>query len=609
MYMQTIPLNQLVPSATNVRKTGNKDGIADLAASIAAHGLLQNLQVRPATGGTYEVVAGGRRLAALKLLAKEKQIAADYPVPCHALDGEDATEISLAENEMRLPMHPADQFEAFKKLADAGRGPEEIAARFGTTARIVEQRLKLAVVSPKLIALYKRGEINLDCLMAFTVADDHRTQEKAWKALPDWARERPQQIRDALTEKHIDADSSLARFVGLKAYEEAGGAVLRDLFDDEGSGWLTDAALVNQLAAERLDHAAEALRGEGWEWIEIMPDLSWEALKGFSKATPEHSPPTAAQQAEIETLTTEGNAIIDAYGEEPDDEEIAARFWEIQERIAELSDGEAVWPDAVKAHAGAVIGIGHDGNLDIRRGLIRPEDKAAARQADRAKTAADTGKKGEPAPPCFSAALIEDLTAHRTAALQAMLADNPKVALVAVVHALALGVFYSAMPTESVLRIRPSVAYLDRSAEGIEATKAHKQLAATTKAVRKRLPKDPAKLWGWLIGQDQKSLCAILAVCAGHTVDAVQKKHDPVPLGHADALAAALKLDMAEYWQPTAGGYFARVSKQQTLDAVAEGATRRVAGNLANLKKDELAKAAEKALKGTGWLPAILRAA
>jgi ParB family chromosome partitioning protein len=125
-----IPLTQLVPSAQNVRKTGAKDGIEALAASIAAHSLLQNLQVRPAKGGHYEVVAGGRRLAALKLLAKQKQIAADYPVPCRALDGEDATEISLAENEMRLPMHPADQFDAFKKLADDGKGAEEIAARF-----------------------------------------------------------------------------------------------------------------------------------------------------------------------------------------------------------------------------------------------------------------------------------------------------------------------------------------------------------------------------------------------------------------------------------------------------------------------------------------------
>jgi ParB family chromosome partitioning protein len=146
MTMQTI-LTQLVPSPLNVRKTGAKDSIAALAASIAAHGLLQNLQVRPAPEGGFEVVAGARRFAALQLLAKQKQIAADYPVPCLALDGADATEISLAENEMRLPMHPADQFDAFRKLADDGKGPEEIAARFGTTPKTVIQAAQAAAAA------------------------------------------------------------------------------------------------------------------------------------------------------------------------------------------------------------------------------------------------------------------------------------------------------------------------------------------------------------------------------------------------------------------------------------------------------------------------------
>src|SRR5205823_9668182 len=86
--------------------------------------------------------------------------------------------------------------------------------------------------------------IALDCLMAFTVSDQHKQQEKVWAALPDWARERPDRIRNALTEKHVAADGKLAQFVGLKAYEAAGGGMLRDLFDADNSGWLTDAALV-----------------------------------------------------------------------------------------------------------------------------------------------------------------------------------------------------------------------------------------------------------------------------------------------------------------------------------------------------------------------------
>jgi ParB family chromosome partitioning protein len=463
MTIQTIPLTQLIPSPLNVRKTGSKDGIAALAASIAAHGLLQNLQVRPADEGRFEVVAGGRRLAALQLLAKQKQIAADYPVPCHALDQQDATEISLAENELRLPMHPADQFDAFRKLADDGKGPEEIAARFGTTAKTVIQRLKLAVVSPKLIALYRRDEMTLDCLMAFTVTDSQKQQEKVWKELPEWARERPDHIRDALTEKHIAADSALAQFVGIEAYEAAGGAVLRDLFDDGNSGWFTDAALVNRLASEKLDREAATLRGEGWKWVEITPGLSWEVLNTFGKATPERKAPTEEQQRQIDALTAEADAILEEHGEEPEDEAVWQRFDAIQEQIAALSEGDELWPETAKATAGAVISIARNGILDIRRGLIRPEDKAEARKAAKPKGA--PGEKGEEAP-ALSAALIEDLTAHRTAALQAVLAGNPKVALIAVTHRLALEVFYTGDRRESVLRIGVAVPYLDRSAEG-----------------------------------------------------------------------------------------------------------------------------------------------
>ena len=405
----------------------------------------------------------------------------------------------------------------------------------------------------------------------------------------------------------------LVQFVGITAYEAAGGAVLRDLFDDEDSGWLTDAALVTRLAAEKLDHAAAAVRGKNWKWVEIIPELSWEALKAFGRATPNDSPPTEAQQAEIAALTAEGDALMAEYGEEPEDDAITERLWRIQERIADLSEGEELWPDAAKANAGAVIGIDHDGALDIRRGLIKPEDKAAAKKADRVKNAAKIGSKSNSVPGSgagqgFSAALIEDLTAHRTAALQAVLADNPRVALAAVVHALALDCLYT--PVEkSCVRIKATMTCLTNSAEGIDDTKAHKQFAATTKTATKGMPKDPEKLWGWLIKQEQKTLLAILAVCAACAVDAVQKKHDPAPSDHADQLAAVLKLDMAEYWQPTAAGYFARVSKQQALAAVNEGAGKEAAENLAELKKDELTKEAEKRLKGSGWLPAILRAA
>jgi ParB/RepB/Spo0J family partition protein len=154
-----IALNKLDVAAANVRRTGRGNGIEELAASIAAHGLLQSLVVRPtlddsgAPIGRYEVVAGGRRLAALKRLAKRKAFGKTRPVPCRVLDGEDAGEASLAENVVRLDMHPADQFEAFARLHQDGQGLgiEDIAARFGVSGHTVRQRLRLSAVSLRLL--------------------------------------------------------------------------------------------------------------------------------------------------------------------------------------------------------------------------------------------------------------------------------------------------------------------------------------------------------------------------------------------------------------------------------------------------------------------------
>src|SRR5665213_2006409 len=238
MNIQQIPLNKLVPSEANVRKTGAATGIEELAANIKALGLLQNLAVRESDCGKFEVVAGRRRLAALKLLAKQKAIAKTEDIACNVLaDGEDASEISLAENVMRLPMHPADQFEAFKDLADKGKGPEEIAARFGCSKVTVEKRLRLASVSPALFEAYREGAMTLDQLMAFTVSDDHGAQEKVWSELPEFNRH-PDTIRRILTEAQVEATDPLAVFVGVEAYLAAGGGIMRDLFEEQHQGYL-----------------------------------------------------------------------------------------------------------------------------------------------------------------------------------------------------------------------------------------------------------------------------------------------------------------------------------------------------------------------------------
>ena len=219
--IQNIPLRFLELSPLNVRKTRSKETIAAYAASILVHGILQNFRVHTQENGGFGVMIGGTRLAALQLLLKQKKITEDYPVPCDVRPSDDPTltEVSLAENVVREAMHPADEFDAFAKLAAEGQGTETIAARFGTSPTIVKQRLKLAAVSPKLIKKFREGEMTLEQIMAFTVSDDHETQERVWKDLPDWAEQRGDgdQIRAQLTEQHLAIDSKLARFIGVAA--------------------------------------------------------------------------------------------------------------------------------------------------------------------------------------------------------------------------------------------------------------------------------------------------------------------------------------------------------------------------------------------------------
>ena len=172
--IREVPLSRLALAPENVRKTpADPVAEAEMKASIAAHGLLENLVVRmdgPADAGAYAVIAGGRRLAAMKALAEDGTIDADHPVPCLvAADPAMAGELSLAENIVRIAMHPADQVIAFSKLAGAGLSVGSIAARFGTAERLVEQRLRLGNVAPDLLDAYRADEIDLEVLKAFSV--------------------------------------------------------------------------------------------------------------------------------------------------------------------------------------------------------------------------------------------------------------------------------------------------------------------------------------------------------------------------------------------------------------------------------------------------------
>ena len=605
MHIQHIPLNRLIPASVNVRKTGAANGIDELAASIAAHGLLQNLAVRAADKQRFEVVAGGRRLAALKRLAKEKRLKKDAPIPCNVLDEEDATEISLAENVVRLPMHPADQFEAFQKLTDSGKGPEEIAARFGVGVTVVKQRLKLANVSPVLMDAYRAEELDMDQLIAFAVTDDHDAQETCWRELPSWNNS-PNTIRRMLTHAQIDASDRRAQFVGLDAYREAGGQITRDLFQPEREGWLADAVLLERLLVQKLEALADTVRAEGWKWVEIEPEHG----HSLSCMQPERLPLTPEQEEELTRLSAEYDALCER--EEDAEAEHADTLYQ---QIEALAEGEAVWTDEQKAIGGCIIGIGYDGQASIQRGLVKHEDRTVLRRLsqgeDMEEGEGDSADNTTQRPAGLSAKLVEDLTAHRTAALQAMLADHPLIALATTVHALAWPVFYGTGTTPTCLELTTRAPDLTRSSPSLETSPAMQLLNERRLAWQSRLPEDGDGLFAWLLAQDMTTLTELLAYVAALSVNAVRQpgNHHAAPrFAHADQLATALGLNMTAWWEPTAETYLARVSKTHILEAVKEGVTPEAAENLATLKKADLVARAEERLTGKGWLPQTLRA-
>ncbi len=231
-----IALDKLAASDVNVRRIKAGVSVEDLAEDIARRGLLQSLNVRPELDGAgaetsrFTVTAGGRRLAALQLLAKQKLLAKNAPIPCIVKADGIEEEDFLAENTMREALHPLDQFRAFERLLEQGLTIEDIAARFFVSAQVVRQRLKLAAASPKLLDLYVAEEISLEQLMAFTVTEDHARQEQVWENLSRAFNKDAHTIRRMLTEGAVKTSDRRAVFVGVEAYEAANGIVLRDLF-------------------------------------------------------------------------------------------------------------------------------------------------------------------------------------------------------------------------------------------------------------------------------------------------------------------------------------------------------------------------------------------
>ena len=400
--IREIPLSRLALAPENVRKTPpDPRADAELKASIAALGLLENLVVRadePKEDGTdrFAVVAGGRRLKAMQALVEDDVLDADHPVPCLVRSGDaEPGEVSLAENVVRIAMHPADQVVAFAKLVEAGQSVATIAARFGASERIVEQRLRLGNAAPELLDAYRADEIDLEVLKAFAVTTDRERQMAVWEQVSAQGyRPSAGQVKRLLTEERVPGRTAIARFVGVDAYEASGGAVMRDLFADEHEHgvWFEDPVLLEKLAMAKLQAAADELATR-WKWAVPMIEAAWDDTARYGRIEPQPGVPTDEERAEIEKLETRYDELRGL----DDDEWTEALLEEagrIEARLDEIEcavEARAMWRREDFAMAGCIVTVGNDGALQVIAGLVKPEDMPKTTHTGEAGTRAANG--------------------------------------------------------------------------------------------------------------------------------------------------------------------------------------------------------------------------
>ena len=627
--IRSIPLSRLELAPENVRKTpADPSAFAELKVSIAAHGLLENLIVRAEDTGAdpgsgpgqvlgerCAVVAGGRRLAAMKTLAEEGVLDADHPVPCRVIGAaENAGELSLAENVVRVAMHPADQIVAFTRLSRSGVSVSAIAARFGLAERLVEQRLSLGGAAPELLDAYRAEEMDLDTLKAFTVTTDHARQMAVWEQVKDqgygpsgW------QVRRLLTEERVSALSAVARFVGEESYEAAGGTLTRDLFAEEDARgiWFDDPALLNELAAQKLRAAADELK-KRWKWAEAVVEADWSAIAGFGRISPEPGAPTDEEKAERERLWARHDELVNTDEDEWTDElgqeaeALEARLRSIDEAVS----ARAAFRPGDYELAGCIATVGHDGALKVVEGLVRPEDMPERTNAGEAN-GADPGRVDAPlATPADPRArvrketgigigLADDLRAVRTTIVKAYLSGDFEAAFDLTLFQLVQAVF-----ADNHMAGCLDIAFRE-TADRLPARADDEDFAGWSPG-EAMLAKRPDLSLDWMENEDEDAAFsamrmlpeaekkALFAAAVARTLKG-QLAFEPDARPEFEATVARLDIDFAKHVRPSADMFWSRITKDRIL-AVARATLGPVwASARAKYKKADLALAMEEA--------------
>lgn len=603
--VQLLPYSRLSGTDLNVRRiTHTVQEVEALADSIAAVGILQNLIGVEQPDGTIGIVGGEGRRRATGILVLKGIIDPEVPyVPVKVIPVELAVVASMTENGQRKNMHPAEQIVGFRSLAQEGKSASQIAALLGYTPRHVNRCLKLASLAPSLLDALARDELTIEQCAALTLADTHERQEQVWKeAVASYNDPAPHTLRRMVVNDKMAISDPMFIFVGEKAYKEAGGELTSDLFSDENSTY-ADATLVNSLLDARLSiMAMQVMQEQGWGWAESRKT----ELRSHGEDREQYRfvMPDGVLTDEEKQRIRELEEQIEA-SESYDDEYL------FQEEIDDINceaEYRAATPEFRAAHGVWVSWSGSD--FHVQPGIRRLTDEDRQQEEENRlarQNAVVTYTSPDISADAYPATLVKAMSAERTLAVQAELAERPDVSVALLTWTLCLSLFernYARRQEPLKASVNSNQYLLVSLAPSGETGKALTALRAQREALQATLPENWYQDFTWLLSRPAEQVNALLGFCAAHGIDGLQERlYNRTGASQLDTLEAALDFNLGKWWQPDADSYFGKLKVTQISQAYENAGLTGRAGEIVKLKRRDAAQAAAKDLNELGWMP------
>ncbi|MEG5552342.1 ParB/RepB/Spo0J family partition protein [Enterobacter wuhouensis] len=606
--VEYVKVKELVISDLNARTIPySKESVRGLAESIAAIGLLQNLVVHSMPDNLSGVACGGRRTTALELLLDEKRIQPDDVVPVKRVSREVAAAASVAENEQRAAMHPAEQITGFRTLAEMGKTPAQIGDELGFGFRHVQRMLKLSGLAPSLLKLLAEDQLTVEQCQALSLENDQTRQVAVYESVKEEYGHTPAAaLKKRITESEISVSHPRFVFIGRDTYETAGGVVREDLFSEEEGDGTVDGLLVERLVQEKLALIAQDIyQKEGWTWSDgrLSPISLYGADGQEYRILPE---PDAIYNEEdsrrIDELSDQYNAL------DPDSDEAEAISSEITliEHVAELRG----WTEEMKAKSGVVVSL-KNGALYVQRGICRKADLPEVTREEKDSPASGVTHISSPdAAEGISVPLLTKMSSERTLAVQAALMQQPEKAVALMVWRMCASVFSGSCQNNPFdLRVDVSHYALTNEAPSGKTGKAFTALMQEKDRLEALLPEGWRKDFTTFFALDGVLLMSLMAFCTACSINAVQTRDmGRTSRSRLDALETAITFHLRDWWEPTKAGYFSSLKHDQIVRSLTDAGLTGAAMDAAKMKKGDAAEHAEFHLRNTRWVPDWLRA-